>query len=91
MKLRHGSPHIESDFNLNGHKALIITTRQTTLDKFDEKTNQLKKSRKSTGVYASEMTEAPVFLQGRRNFEDKNSTRHVYQNSTSSILRACSP
>lgn len=43
--------------DLKGYRSLIITTSQRTLDKYDTKTNSLIKSRKKTGVYASEMTE----------------------------------
>ena len=43
--------------DLNGFRALIITTSQATLDKYDKTTGRLTPSKKKTGVYASEMTE----------------------------------
>ncbi len=46
-----------SPIDLCGRKALIITTSQSTLDKYNPKTDTLEKKRKKTGVYASEMTE----------------------------------
>lgn len=41
----------------NGKRALIITTSQKYLDKWDEETGEMKASKKRTGVYAAEMTE----------------------------------
>jgi putative intracellular protease/amidase len=55
--LPHKSKHTEESFDLSGRKALIITTSQATLDKIDSKTGEVIKRGKSTGVYASEMTE----------------------------------
>lgn len=42
---------------LMGKRALIITTSQKNLDKWNEETGEFKASRKKTGVYAAEMTE----------------------------------
>jgi len=50
------SKYIRRDFNLEGRRALIITTSQATLDKVDPKTGKIKKGKKS-GVWAPELTE----------------------------------
>jgi putative intracellular protease/amidase len=57
MKLPHQSNTARISYNLRGHKALIITTSQATLDKVDQSTGAVIKVGKATGVYASEMTE----------------------------------
>jgi putative intracellular protease/amidase len=57
MKLPHKSNVGHKSYNLKGHKALIITTSQSSLDRVDEKTGEVIKVGKATGVYASEMTE----------------------------------
>lgn len=44
-------------FNLQGKKALVITTSQATLDTIDKSTGKVLKKGGATGVYASEMTE----------------------------------
>lgn len=57
MNLPHKSNAKHKSFQLKGYKALIITTSQSSLDKIDQKTGAIIKKGKSTGVYASEMTE----------------------------------
>lgn len=57
MRLPHKSKRIDQNYDLKGHRALIITTSQATLDKIDAKTGKVLKRGKPTGVYASEMTE----------------------------------
>ena len=57
MTLPHKSNASHKSFHLKGHKALIITTSQSTLDKINPKTGEVIKTGKPTGVYASEMTE----------------------------------
>ncbi len=57
MLLPHQSHTSKKSYRLAGHKALIITTSQTTLDVIDDKTGSVLKKGKPTGVYAAEMTE----------------------------------
>lgn len=57
MRLPHTSSVAKKSFNLEGRRALIITTSQATLDKVDSVTREVIKTGKPTGVYASEMTE----------------------------------
>lgn len=63
MHLPHKSSAKPLSFDLKGRKALIITTSYASLDKVDPKTGEVLKTGGSTGVYASEFTEAYyVFL-----------------------------
>jgi putative intracellular protease/amidase len=57
MHLPHKSKGQYKIFNLQGKKALVITTSQSTLDTIDKKTGEITKVGKATGVYASEFTE----------------------------------
>ena len=57
MKLPHKARISRKSINLNGYKALIITTSHSTLDRIDAKTGETSKTGKPTGVYASELTE----------------------------------
>ena len=57
MHLPHKSKGQYKIFNLQGKKALVITTSQFTLDTIDKKTGEITKVGKATGVYASEFTE----------------------------------
>ena len=57
MTLPHKSNINRVTYNLKGHKALIITTSQSSLDKIDKENGAVIKKGKATGVYASEMTE----------------------------------
>lgn len=57
MNLPHKSNAKQKAYQLKGYKALIITTSQSSLDKIDQATGEVIKKGKSTGVYASEMTE----------------------------------
>jgi len=57
MHLPHKSNTKRNQYNLKGYKALIITTSYSSLDTIDRKTGKVLKVGKSTGVYASEMTE----------------------------------
>jgi putative intracellular protease/amidase len=57
MTLPHKSNANRQAYTLNGYKALIITTSQSSLDKIDKETGKVLKVGKATGVYASEMTE----------------------------------
>ena len=57
MTLPHKSNINRVTYNLKGHKALIITTSQSNLDKIDKENGEVLKKGKATGVYASEMTE----------------------------------
>ncbi len=57
MILPHKSNTERKPFDLTGHKALIITTSQKTLDLVDSDTGKVILKGKATGVYASEMTE----------------------------------
>jgi len=57
MNLPHKSSLNRKHIDLQGYKALIITTSHSTLDKIDTKTGKPSKTGKPTGVYASEMTE----------------------------------
>ena len=57
MHLPHKSKVKHKSFNLNGCKALVITTSHSTLDTIDKKTGETIKVGTSTGVYASELTE----------------------------------
>ena len=57
MALPHKSNVNREFYNLEGYKALIITTSYSRLDKIDKVTGEVKKNGKATGVYASEMTE----------------------------------
>lgn len=58
MYLPHKSRTKPKLFNLKGYKALVITTSYSSLDTIEEKTGEILKKGKATGVYASEMTEA---------------------------------
>lgn len=57
MPLPHKSSYVAPSQNLNGFKALVVTTSHATLDEIDPATGQVLKKGKATGVYASEMTE----------------------------------
>jgi len=57
MKLPHKSNKNLKPYNLKGYKAVVITTSQSSLNRVEAKTGKLIKEGKSTGVYASEMTE----------------------------------
>ena len=57
MTLPHQSNTKRKIYNLTGHKALIITTSQSSLDKIDKASGAILKKGKATGVYAAEMTE----------------------------------
>ncbi|MFT5723516.1 MAG: putative intracellular protease/amidase [Bacteroidia bacterium] len=64
MQLPHKSAAKRETFDLKGHRTLIITTSQSTLDEVDPNSGVTKKTGKATGVYASEMTEPYyVFLE----------------------------
>lgn len=52
------SEYVPEKLELNGYKALIITTSQATLNELDPKTGEVIKVGEKTGLYAAEMTEA---------------------------------
>lgn len=57
MLLPHQSNTPQKKYALKGHRALIITTSQATLDVIDSNTGSVLKKGKPTGVYAAELTE----------------------------------
>jgi len=64
--LPHKARTKRESFNLEGYKALVITTSTKTLDKIDKVTGEVLKKGSPTGVYASELTEPYyVFLDAK--------------------------
>lgn len=57
MPLPHQSATKRKEINLQGRRALIITTSQSTLDRIDSITGKTLEKGKATGVYAAELTE----------------------------------
>ncbi|MFT4970478.1 MAG: putative intracellular protease/amidase [Chitinophagales bacterium] len=57
MHLAHQSNVKRLSYNLEGYKALVITTSQASLDKINATSSEVIKKGNATGVYASEITE----------------------------------